>query len=67
MCVVLRIGKKEEPVVEHIKEGLNPIQRALFFQALPSTFLQLNQLAVVVSEYYVRRTDEKTSIFGVNV
>ena len=47
-ALVLRITESEAEVVARIVQGLNPIQRARFvFQASPSTFAQLEQLAVV--------------------
>ena len=47
-ALVLRITESEAEVVARIVQGLNPVQRARFvFQALPSTFAQLEQLAVV--------------------
>ena len=45
---VLRINESEAEIVAHIVEGLHLNQRArLLFQALPSSFEQLEQLAVV--------------------
>jgi hypothetical protein len=45
---VLRISESEAVVVARIVEGLTPVQRSRFvFQAPRSTFLQLEQLAVV--------------------
>ena len=47
-ALVLRITECEAEFVARIVQGLNPIQRARFvFQAPPSTFARLEQLAVV--------------------
>jgi len=47
-ALVLQITECEAEVVARIVQGLNPTQRARFvFQAPPSTFAQLEQLAVV--------------------
>jgi len=47
-ALVLRINKSEEQVVERAVEGLTPTQRARFvFQSPPSSFRQLERLAIV--------------------
>jgi hypothetical protein len=57
-ALVFRISEYEAQVVERIVEGLTPTQCARFvFQAPPSTFLQLEQLAIVDRNiaYAIRR------------
>ena len=47
-ALVLRTSENEAQVVERIVEGITPTQRARFvFQAPPSSFLELEQLAVI--------------------
>jgi hypothetical protein len=47
-AAVLRVTDSEERTVGRVIEGLTPVQRARFmFQQRPSTFAQMEQLAVV--------------------
>jgi hypothetical protein len=63
----LRIPHDEQTMVARIVSGLHPIQRVRFcFQALPTTFAQLEQLAVLDrSEMYLDQMRDSDSSSGI--